>query len=337
MTKDYYKILGIGETNSQAEIKSAYRKLARKWHPDVAGNNTDVVERFKEITEAYSILSNTIKKEEYDRARRFYSYAKGETQKEYKKENAQKTESNSENEKHSQINFDWKEFVSKRMWEKSTTKKQEKNTIPKKGEDVSTDIEISIFEATSGTTKIINMLQTNVCPKCGGRKFVNGTKCSHCNGKGMLTDYKKFSVKIPAGIKDKSKIRLAGEGSLGINGGASGDLYITVHVKEPQNYKTEGLNILKTIPITPYEAILGTNVTISTLKGNLSVKIAPYTQNGQKIRLAGCGIVQNDKIGDMIVTVEVRIPRKLTAEELNLYKRLQELSSVGNIRDNYYD
>ena len=325
MTKDYYKILGINETNSQTEIKSAYRKLARKWHPDVAGNDTDVVERFKEITEAYSILSNTIKKEEYDRARRFYSYAKG------------KTENNPENEKHSQINFDWKEFVSKRMWEKSTTKKQEKTTLPKKGEDVSTDIEISIFEATSGTNKIINMLQTNVCPKCGGRKFVNGTKCSHCNVKGILTDYKKFSVKIPAGIKDKSKIRLAGEGSLGINGGACGDLYITVHVQEPQNYKTEGLNILKTIPITPYEAILGTNVTISTLKGNLSVKIAPYTQNGQKIRLAGCGIVQNDKIGDMIVTVEVRIPRKLTTEELDLYKRLQELSSVGNMRDNYYD
>jgi DnaJ-class molecular chaperone len=188
----------------------------------------------------------------------------------------------------------------------------------------------------SGTTKTINMLQTIVCPKCEGRKFVNGAVCSHCKGKGETTTYKKFNVKIPARIKNLSKIRLAGEGEKGINGGNNGDLYITIHIKETKSYKTDGLNILKTIPITPYEAVLGANVRISTLQGNLNIKIAPNTRNGQKIRLAGCGIVQNDVIGDMIVTVEIQIPKNLSEAEIKLYKKLAEIST-SNIRDELYD
>ena len=176
------------------------------------------------------------------------------------------------------------------------------------------------------------MLQTQICPKCNGRKFVNASKCPYCKGKGETSTYKRFNVKIPAGIKDKSKIRLAGEGEKGINGGANGDLYLTIHIKEPKNYKTDGLNILKTIPVAPYEAALGAEITIPTLKGNVSFKIAPNTQNGQKIRLSGCGIVQNNKVGDMIVTVEIQIPKSLTQEEINLYKKLREISS-GRVRE----
>ena len=171
------------------------------------------------------------------------------------------------------------------------------------------------------------MLQTNLCPKCHGRKFVNGSECPFCKGKGETSTYKRFNVRIPAGISDKSKIRLAGEGEKGINGGANGDLYLTVHIREPKGYKTEGLNILKTVPITPFEAVLGANIVIPTLTGNVSLKIAPNTRNGQKIRLSGCGIEQNNKIGDMIVTVEIQIPKNLSDEEISLYKRLAEIST----------
>ena len=194
------------------------------------------------------------------------------------------------------------------------------------------DKPIKVFEAVTGVTKTVNMLQTQICPKCGGRKFVNGAQCSHCKGKGETSTYKRFSVKIPAGIKDKSKIRLAEEGEKGLNGGRNGDLYLIIHVREPKNYKTDGLNILKTIAITPYEAVLGGNVTVPTLRGNVSLKITPQTRNGQKIRLSGCGIEQNNKVGDMIVTVEIQIPKNLTDEEIRLYKRLQEISGE-NIRE----
>ena len=173
------------------------------------------------------------------------------------------------------------------------------------------------------------MLQTQICPKCGGRKFVNGTICPSCKGKGEISVYKRFNVKIPAGIKNLSKIRLAEEGEKGKNGGRNGDLYLTIHIRETKNYKTEGLNILKDIQIAPEVAVLGGEITVSTLIGNVSLKISPKTRNGQKIRLAGCGIKQNNKVGDMIVTVEIQIPQNLTEEELDLYRKLRQLKNRG--------
>ena len=319
MTKDYYKILDIEEFSTQDEIKCAYRKLARKWHPDVAGNTPDIIAKFKEINEAYEILSNSVKKADYDKARKFYNYSSQQTKTAEKSTTYNKNTTNpnfkeTQHEKRTS-SFNWEEFF----------KPKKEIKTPKRGEDIFSDVEISVFEAISGTTKVINMLQTQVCPSCGGRKFVNGNKCSYCKGKGDISTYKRFSVKIPAGIKDGSKIRLAEEGEKGKNGGRNGDLYLTIHIREPQNYKTDGLNILKNIPIAPYEAVLGAEITISTMIGNVSLKIAPNTKNGQKIRLSGCGIKQNDKIGDMIVTVEIQIPHDLSVEEIDLYKKLQEL------------
>ena len=330
MTKDYYKILGIAEFESAENIKNAYRKLARQYHPDVAGNTIEALQRFKDINEAYQILSNKIKKDEYDRARKFYNYANQNSKKE--KEFKSKEQKEKSFEKKS-FNFSWEEFLSKKQGEQSYRKEEK---VIQNGSDIYTDVEITIYEAMSGVTKTINMLQTQPCPKCQGKKFSNGSICSKCSGKGNFTNYKKFSVKIPAGIKNKSKIRLAGEGGKGLNGGKNGDLYLTIHINETKNYQTEGLNILKTITITPQEAVLGTEVSVTTLNGNLKVKIGAETKNGQKIRLANCGIVQNDKIGDMILTVEIQIPNHLTQEELELYKKLKEISSKI-VRDDNYD
>ena len=322
MSKDYYKILGLAEFDTAENIKIAYRRLARKCHPDIAGESAEALLRFKEINEAYEVLSNKVKKEEYDRARRFYNYAKEEKS---IKQETKKTEQNQTNpEKERKFSFNWSEFVNK---------KEDKKPAPKGGKDIYSDIEISVFEAMSGTVKTINMLQTQVCPKCNGRRFANGSICSHCKGKGEVSEYKKFNVKIPAGITNKSKIRLSGEGSRGINGGKNGDLYITINIKEPKTYQTEGLDIIKTIPVTPYEAVLGANISIVTLNGKVTVKLPPHTQNGQKIRLNNCGLVQNNKIGDMILRVEIQIPKNLSEEELDLYKKLEEISS-HNIREN---
>ena len=335
MTKDYYKILDINEGCSQDEIKSAYRRLARKWHPDIAGNSADVITKFKEINEAYEILSNLSKKADYDTARRFYNYAKNEyktSQSAEKKQTAYKNTTRpdfkeTESKSKSTFNIKWEElFFNKK-------KGNDSKSAPQRGKDINADVEISVFEAIEGCSKVINMLQTQVCQKCSGRKFVNGNLCSHCKGKGETSVHKKFTIKIPAGIKDKSKIRLAGEGEKGLFGGANGDMYITVHIAEPVSYKTDGLNILKTIQIAPYEAVLGTVLSVSTLSGNVSVKISPNTKNGQKIKLNGCGITKDNQHGDMIITLEIQISKNLTNEEIELYKRLKEISSA-NVRDN---
>ena len=329
MTKDYYKILDITEYSNIEEIKNAYRYLARKWHPDIAGNSPDVIKKFKEINEAY----DKVKKADYDTARRFYNYATSNKEKKQKENNNSSKEEcykntyqESKKSNKKPFNFGWEEFIANKYRESQLKKEQSKLT-PVRGEDIFSEVEISIFEAINGTTKIINMLQTSICPNCQGRKFVNGNVCKSCNGNGEQSTYKRFNVKIPAGIKDKSKIRLAGEGEKGSNGGHNGDLYLIINIKEPKNYKTEGLNILKTISITPYEAVLGGHIEIPTIKGAVSLKIAPNTRTGQKIRLSGCGIMQNNKVGDMIITVEIQIPKNHTNEEILLYQKLKEISS----------
>lgn len=341
MPKDYYKILGVTEFDTAENIKSAYRKLARKWHPDVAGNSSECLTKFKEISEAYQILSNKVKKEEYDRARRFYNYAHdNKKEKEVSSSNKDKDkdkdrakENKNEKIKKSFESY-WDEFISNSK--KKFSESQNNKNMQKKGDDIHADVDISILEALSGCSKTINLLQNSTCPKCNGKRFINGTICPECNGKGDKNTYKKFTVKIPAEIKDGAKIRLAGEGGIGINGGKNGDLYITIHVLEAKNYKTDGLNIHKTIPITPFEAVLGAKLSVNTLNGNVFFNIQPNTQNGQKIRLCNCGLVQNEKIGDMIVTVEIKIPKNLTVEEIELYKKLEKISS-SNIREQFYD
>ncbi len=335
MDKDYYKILGVNESDTAENIKTAYRKLARKWHPDVAGNSPDILLKFKEINEAYDILSDKYKREEYDKVRMFYDYAKNGSSS-YEKKQTKETEekSYSSNPQNKSFSFKWGDFIPKKQAQQTYEKKEK--SISKRGINIYAEVEISLLESIQGVKKVINVVQTGVCPKCGGRKFVNGTLCQYCNGNGEHSKHKKFTVKIPAGIKNDSKIRLANEGGAGINGGQNGDLYITVHIKEPYGCKTEGLNIIKTIAITPYEAVLGTTAEIKTFEGKYSVKIPPLTQNGQKIRLSGCGIVQNESVGDIIIVVEIRIPKTLTNEEINLYKRLAEISSA-NIRDDFYD
>ena len=353
MTKDYYKILGLSEQCTIQDIKSAYRKLARKWHPDVAGNTDDAVSKFKEINEAYEILSDKQKKAEYDTINRYYNYSSTKSSKnEDNKENTTRPdfkntnkEKKSENTKTNGFNFNWEDFLSK--YKEYTKKyndshKYNQNTNSeyktkqtsnaqygnqKRGKDIHTDVEITIAESINGTTKVINMINTHVCNKCGGRRFINGSLCDNCKGKGDVSEYKRFSVKIPAGIKDSSKIRLAGEGEKGLNGGKSGDLYITVHIKSPLDYTTEGNNIIKNIEIAPHIAVLGGNISVKTFDGNINVKLSPNTQNGQKIRLNGCGLNLNGKIGDMILIIQIQIPKNLSEKELNLYRQLQEISN----------
>ena len=345
MTKDYYKILGVTTESTEQEIKSAYRKLARKWHPDIAGNSSDVVSRFKEINEAYEILSDKSKKAEYDTINRYYNYSSKKAEKKENKEyttspdfkNYKKDKSNDS--KNSAFNFNWEEFLAKykdyiNKYNASNNKKNDEKSsqnngsnLTKRGKDINTDVEITIGESVNGATKVINMITTSECKHCNGRKFINGTLCRHCKGSGEVSEYKRFTVKVPAGIKDKSKIRLAGEGEKGINGGKNGDLYITVHIKSPVDYKTEGNNIIKHITLAPYEAVLGGNITIKTFNGNINVKISQNTQNGQKIRLNGCGINANGKTGDMILIVDIQIPNNVSKEEIELYKKLREISS----------
>jgi len=366
--KDYYQILGVSVTATETEIKAAYRRLARKYHPDVAGNTPDAIQKFKDITEAYETLTDKEKRKNYDAIRGLYTYGqdaktsgarpnfdskrpnfdskrpnfdnKRPNFDNKKTTNDNKTNTNKTKEKDGFTNA-WESFIDginkgvksvNEELNKEKTKKENKKSskeekiIIKNGSDINTEITISISEAINGVSKTLNILHTEPCPNCLGRTFINGSNCKVCNGKGEISNHKKIVVKIPSRVKNGSKIRLSGEGNPGLNGGKAGDLYILIKIENDEEIKYDGLNVLKTVTVSPEIAVLGGLVDVPVATGVVSMKVMPYTNNGQKYRIAGEGLLKDGKKGDMIVTVIIDIPKKLSAEELELYKKLKTLS-----------
>ncbi len=335
-TKDFYKILEIDETATDSDIKSAYRKLARKFHPDIAGSTPENVAHFKDINEAYSTLIDRRKRYNYDALRRLYSYTSNTDKTDTKdtaSENAAASKKNNEPKSQYQsknyFHGVWEDFLNAQHQQKEYKKQQAAQ--PEDGSDITTEVSITIEEALYGTTKKINVLHTNPCPKCNGRKFTNNTLCQHCSGTGFVSEHKKFTVKIPPNVKNGFKIRIAEEGNSGINGGKNGNLYLLIKIENNSGFKYDGCNILKTVPITPYEAVLGADIEIPVFNGKITMKILPNTNSGQKFRLQGQGLTINGTVGDLIVTVEIKIPDNLSREEIELYKKLAKIST-NNLR-----
>lgn len=332
--KNLYEILEVEFVASATMIKSAYRRLARKYHPDLNSGDAACEKKFKEITYAYEILSDAEKKKNYDILKGFQQEASqakySEANKAYKKTTKEEKKSA---EGFSNIFNDILEGF------KNTTSSGKKETFktkqikPERGGDVYADIVITMTEAIEGTSRTVNILHTEICPNCENRTFLNGTKCTVCKGMGEQSIHKKLRVKIPANVKHGSKIRIANEGNKGYNGGKNGDLFLNVKIENDANFKYDGLNILGKIKIAPHEAVLGASIELQTPTGKVNMKITPNTQNGQKFRLAEQGLEQKGEKGDMIITVNIEIPQNLSNEEIELYKKLRDISK-GNIRQN---
>lgn len=339
--KNLYEILELPTNSTEEAIKSAYRKLARKYHPDVNQGDKFCIQRFKEITEAYEILTDKFKKSSYDRANGYNQPKKEEDKATYQKaskaysqaKEPKKETPKPEPEKKTE---DFANAFNDILESFKKSKKTEAPPTPERGTDVFADVVLSIQEATNGTTRTVNIIHTEKCKKCEGRKFLNGARCKACDGIGERSIYKKISVKIPKGVKHGSKIRVADEGNKGYYGGKSGDLYLNIKLETNHKFKYEGLNIICTIPITPFEAVLGANIEIPSHDGGkISMKIVPNTNAGQKFRISNEGLTDKatGKKGDMIVSVSIEIPKKMSEEEVELYTKLQKVSK-SNIREN---
>ena len=195
-----------------------------------------------------------------------------------------------------------------------------------------------MLESIEGTTRTINILHSEPCPKCHGRKFANGSICAYCKGVGEISVHKKLSVRIPENVKQGAKIRIAGEGNQGFNGGKNGDLYLIVKIDTDNSpFKYDGLNILQTVPVEPYEAVLGSKINVKTQNGQVSMKLMSGTMNGQKYRLAKQGLEKDGQKGDMIVTISIEIPKNLSKEEVILYEKLKQAAANRNIREINYE
>lgn len=330
--KNLYEILEVEFSASATMIKSAYRRLARKYHPDLNSGDAACEKKFKEVTHAYEVLSDEEKKKNYDLLKGFHqetSQAKyNEANKAYKKTTKEEKKST---EGFSNIFNDILEGF------KNTTSSNKKETFktkqakPERGGDVYADVVITMEEALSGTSRTVNILHTEICPNCENRTFLNGSKCAVCNGLGEQSIHKKLRVKIPANVKHGSKIRIANEGNKGYNGGRNGDLFLNVKIESDANFKYDGINILGEIKIAPFEAALGASIELQTPTGKVNMKVTPNTHSGQKFRLSGQGLEQHGKKGDMIITINIEIPKNLSSEEIELYKKLRDISK-GNVR-----
>ena len=316
--KDLYSILGVEPDADMVKIKSAYRKQARIWHPDVNDNSQESIIRFKEITEAYEVLTDSHKRSQYDilkgfNTRKESSYTsntsnttKSQAKKAYGETNSAYTQTKPRTE--SQQKSRKEDYYTPNEEEKSSfsqvfenildglftsdTRREKKTKKPKpeNGRDINLNVNIKVSEAISGTHRTVNVLHSERCPKCEGRRFINGSKCPLCKGTGEVSIHKKLNVKIPAGVKKGAKIRIADEGNKGYNGGKNGDLYLFINIEESKFFRYEGINVYCEIPITPFEAVLGANIEVPTLCGNVSMKIPPNTTTGQKFRLSEQGV-----------------------------------------------
>ena len=340
--KEYYKVLGISPVSSTEEIKSAYRNLARKYHPDVNQGNKGSELKFKEIGEAYEVLIDDTKRKRYNL---LYGYtevkrttentsgqSKFQAHKAYTKKSDEKQHNTESTKQESVFDKDFNVVFSeildgifkKNSGEDKGTQQSKNQQPPQNGDDITTDITLTITEAHNGAVRTVNVLHTESCARCHSRKFYNGSVCIACEGKGEITQHKKISVKIPPNVKEGSKIRIPNEGNKGLYGGINGDLYLIVHIESISIFKYEDLNVICELPITPSEAALGAHIEVPTIDGFATMRIPPETHSGQKFRLAGHGLVDDKthKKGDQIIIAKIEIPKNLTQKEIELYKEL---------------
>ena len=292
--KNYYKILGLSNDKvTDDDIKNSYRKLAKLYHPDINPGDAVAAEKFKDINEAYQILGNEESKKKYDRVHFAYKLKDGLNFSNIKDAfNGEKG-----------FNEFFEMFVGKNEKNVVTNldKKQNKN-IPIPGEDVESEIEATLEEVFYGEEKKIAFRTTD--------------------GK-----MKTITVKIPQGIRNGGKIRIADQGKPGKNGGAQGDLYIKVNILKHERYKLDGANLIIDLPLTPWEAALGCNIEIESVDSKVLIAVPAGIQSGEKLRIASHGYYDGYGLrGDLLAEVKIVVPKTLTKEETQLYTNLKNIS-----------
>ncbi|WP_236980547.1 DnaJ C-terminal domain-containing protein [Membranihabitans maritimus] len=298
---DYYKILGLEKTATSAEIKKAYRKLARKYHPDVNPDDTNAEQQFKKLNEAYAVLSDPEKRKKYDAYGENWEHAEEfEKAKRQQQSSRGKTGSSQDGWQHFQYSSesgDFSDFFND-LFGSSYQQSKQRGFQSMRGRDLNAELTIPLTETLKDQKQVIN---------------ING---------------KKIRITIPAGIKNGQTIKISNQGESGVQGGPNGDLYITFNIQNDTSFTREGDNLLTTVNIDLYTAVLGGDQVITTLNGKVRVKIPPGTQPGEKIRINSKGLPiykQPDKRGDLIADVQVQIPRNISPEEKSLFQKLATL------------
>lgn len=355
MSKDYYKTLGVEKNASDEEIKRAFRKMAKQYHPDV-NKEEGAQEKFKEIGEAYSVLSDPEKRRQYDQ---FGSAAFDGSQGGFGGFGGGFSGFGFED-------IDLSDLFGSFMGGAFGGSRSRSSKRATKGEDSLVHIDLTFDEAVYGCEKeftinvkdkcsscnglgghnsktcpecngkgriiqaqrtILGTFQTeSTCPNCGGSGTTFESTCTDCRGKGLVNKKKTLKVRVPRGVDNADQLRMSGKASSGLNGGPNGDVYIEFSVKEHPIYQREQSDIYIKVPLTITEAILGCKKEIKTVQGNVKLEVEPGTQNGDKVKLRGKGIDDEKlgKKGDSYIIYNVIIPTKLDKKQKKLIKELDD-------------
>jgi molecular chaperone DnaJ len=367
--KDYYKVLGVPEEATDKDIRRAYRKLAKEHHPD---SNPGHEDRFKEISAAYDVLSDAEKRTAYDEVRRLGPMAGGfgpgpggpgagagpggftfSTD--------------------DLGDMGGLGDLFGNLFGGGGGRQRGQRVGPRRGDDLETELHLSFLDAVNGVTTTVNLASEMachtcrgsgaapgttpvVCPQCGGRGAVEDNQgpfsfsraCPRCSGRGTIVESpcptcrgtgverrpRQVKVRIPAGVDDGQRIRLKGRGGAGRNGGPPGDLYVVVHVAPHELFNRKGKDLLLTVPVTFPEAALGAEIKVPTLDGGpVTLRIPAGTRSGRTFRVKGRGVPVSKGAGDLLVTTEVAVPAKLTAEQREAVEALAETTTESPRRN----
>jgi len=351
--RDYYEVLGVGRTATEQEVKSAYRRLAMKYHPDKNPGDASAEEKFKEAAEAYSVLSDPEQRARYDR----FGHAG--------------VSSSAAGAGWGAAGFGGIEDILGDLFGFGDVfggrpGGARGRTAAQRGSDLRYDLEISLEDAAKGMSAQLRIPRLEACDECKGMGAAPGTQpencstcsgagqvryqqgffsvartcgtcrgtgrviksaCEKCRGAGRVEREKNLEVKIPAGVETGSRIRVAGEGEGGTSGGPSGDLYVVIHVKEHERFERQGGNLYTSVPVTFAQAALGSEITVETLDSQQQLKIPAGTQTGTVFRIKGQGMpmLGGRGRGDLFVSVTVVTPTTLTREQRRLLEQLSEI------------
>ncbi len=359
--RDYYEVLGVSKGASDAEIKSAYRKLAVKYHPDKNPGDHEAEEMFKEAAEAYSVLSDSNKRTSYDRFG--HAGANGQGFGGFDAQGFSNIEdifdlfgfgdmfggrgrsSRTAAQRGADLRYDIEISL-----EDAAQGKDEKLRIPRletcedcdgRGAEKGTEPETCVGCGGAGQTRyqqgFFSVMRT--CPNCGGRGQVIKSPCKKCRGAGRVEKEKSLEVKIPAGVETGSRLRVNGEGESGTNGGPAGDLYVVIHVKEHETFERQGANLYASVPISFAQAALGAEIPVKTLDGEQNLKIPAGTQTGTVFRIKneGMPVLGGRGKGDLFVAATVITPKHLTKDQRKLLEQLAEIEDTEFQDESFMD
>jgi len=359
--KDYYQVLGVPKNASAAEIKKAYRKLAQQFHPDANPGNRDAEERFKEISAANDVLGDEETRKNYDRVREAGATGFGPGGGAQPGGWPGAGGAGGGWPGYQEVDFDLGDILGGMFG--TAGRRGGRQARPQRGADLETDVKISFADAMKGVTAPVKITgpapcrtchgtgaapgtspitcpecggsgqiavnqglfqMSQTCPRCRGNGRIVETPCPTCHGTGAERRTRRLQVKIPAGVRDSARIKLAGRGEPGPPGGQPGDLYVRVHVTPDRTFGRKGDDLTLELPISYSEAALGANVQVPTLDGPVTLKVPAGTPSGKTFRVKGRGAPKRNGHGDLLATVKVDVPGKLSREEKQLLEQLKE-------------